>query len=154
MTTNWAIDIRIDSDYRRLLKASWLRKVVASTLAAEDVAPGAKLSLVLTNDEVVKDLNRRYRGKDKITDVLSFPLVEKEEDFISPPGAAIHLGEVIISCPQAMRQTERAGHPLENEMALLIVHGVLHVLGYDHQRPTDRKRMRAREQAILAKIIL
>jgi probable rRNA maturation factor len=154
MTTNWTIDIRVDPDYRRLLKVRWLRQVVAVVLAAEEIRPGAKLSLVITNDETVKDLNRKYRGKDKTTDVLSFPLIEEDDTFVSPPGAEVHLGEVIISCPQAIRQAEKAGHALEKELALLIVHGVLHVLGYDHQRSAQRQHMRAREQAILNQISL
>jgi probable rRNA maturation factor len=149
MATNWTIDIQVDPGYRRLLKMRWLRKVVTTILAAEEVKPGAKLSLVITNDDVVKDLNQKYRGKDKTTDVLSFTLVEEGADFVSPPGAQVHLGEVVISCPQATRQAEEAGHSLEKELALLITHGVLHVLGYDHQRSAQRQRMRAREQAIL-----
>ena len=152
MTTNWTVDIRVDPDYRRLLKVRWLRQVVAMVLAAEEIRPGAKLSLVLTNDDTVKDLNWKYRGKDKTTDVLSFPLVEEGVAFVSPPRALVHLGEVIISCSQAIRQAEKAGHSLEKELALLIVHGVLHILGYDHQRSAQRQHMKDREQAILNRI--
>jgi probable rRNA maturation factor len=154
MRANWTIDIQVKPGFRRLLKARWLRQIVTAVLAAEEVEPGAKLSLVITDDETVKNLNYKYRGKDKTTDVLSFSLVEEGADFVLPPGAVVHLGEVIISCPQASRQAEEAGHTLEKEMALLIVHGVLHVLSYDHQRSAQRQRMRAREQAILEQIHL
>ena len=153
MTTNWTVDIQVDPGYRRLLKVRWLRQVITTVLVAEDVKPGSKLSLVLTGDDVVRELNRKYRHMDKTTDVLSFPLVDEGSTFISPPGSVVHLGEVIISCPQAIRQAERMGHNLEKELAVLVIHGVLHVLGYDHQRPAQRQRMRDREQAILDKII-
>jgi probable rRNA maturation factor len=154
MSAKWTIDIQVKPGFRRLLKTRWLRQIVTTVLAAEEVERGAKLSLVVTDDETVHDLNYKYRGKDKTTDVLSFSLVEEGADFVSPPGAVVHLGEVIISCPQASRQAEEAGHMLEKEMAMLIVHGVLHVLGYDHQRSAQRQRMRAREQAILEQIHL
>ena len=153
MSANWTIDIQVKPGFRRLLKTRWLRQIVTAVLAAEGVEPGAKLSLVVTDDETVKDLNHKYRGKDKTTNVLSFSLSEEGADFVSPPGAVVHLGEVIISCPQASRQAEEAGHTLEKELALLIVHGVLHVLGYDHQRSAQRQRMRAREQVILEQIL-
>ena len=149
MSANWTIDIQVKPGFRHLLKVRWLRQIVTAVLAAEEVEPGSKLSLVVTDDETMKDLNHKYRGKDKTTDVLSFPLVEEGAAFVSPPRAVVHLGEVVISCPQASRQAEDAGHTLEKELALLIVHGVLHVLGYDHQRSAQRQRMRAREQAIL-----
>jgi probable rRNA maturation factor len=149
MTAKWTIDIRVDSGYRRLLKARRLRQIAAAVLAAEGVGPGAKLSLILTSDDTVKELNRKYRGQDKTTDVLAFPLGEDSADFVSPPRAAAHLGEVIISYPQASRQAKEAGYTQEKELALLIIHGVLHILGYDHQRTAQAQRMRAREQAIL-----
>jgi len=152
MTANWTIDIQIAPACRRLLKVCWLRQIVSAVLTAEEVRPGAKLSLVLTGDDMVRDLNQKYRGKDKTTDVLAFPLAAKGATFVSPPGAAVHLGEVVISYPQASRQAEEAGHTLEKEVALLIIHGVLHVLGYDHQRSDQRQRMIAREQAILSQI--
>ena len=152
MSANWTIDIQVKPGFRRLIKVRWLRQIVTAVLAAEEVQPGAKLSLVVTDDETVKDLNYKYRGKDKTTDVLAFPLIEEGADFVSPPGAVVHLGEVVISCPQASRQAEEAGHTMEKELALLIIHGVLHVLGYDHLRSAQRQRMRAREQAILEQI--
>jgi probable rRNA maturation factor len=152
MTAKWTIDIRVDSGYRRLLKARRLRQIAAAVLAAEGVGPGVKLSLVFTSDNTVKELNRQYRGQDKTTDVLAFPLGEDSAAFVSPPGAAAHLGEVIISYPQASRQAKEAGHTPEKELALLIIHGVLHILGYDHRRAAQAQRMRAREQAILGQI--
>jgi len=152
MTADWTVDIQVDPAYHRLLKVRRLRQIAAAVLAAEAVQGRAKLSLVLTNDDTVKELNRKYRGQDKTTDVLAFPLSEQSTAFVSPPRAAAHLGEVVISYPQAERQSKEAGHSPEEELALLIIHGVLHILGYDHQRAAQAQRMRAREQAILGQI--
>jgi probable rRNA maturation factor len=95
----------------------------------------------------MRRLNRQYAGDDHPTDVLSFSLREGEE-FIAPDGPA-PLGEVIISYPTALRQAEEAGHPVEDEVAHLLVHGILHLLGYDHAEVGDEERMRAREDALL-----
>ena len=97
-------------------------------------------------------LNRDYRGIDAATDVLAFSLQEAsspEEAFIPPPDGLTHLGEVIICHPQAQRQALEQGHSLNRELAILIIHGILHLLGYDHETPEQEAKMRAEEQRIL-----
>ncbi len=153
MALKWTIDIRVDPPYGRRVKVRDLRAIVGAALAAEDVPPGKKVSLLLTGDDAVRHLNRQYRGIDRTTDVLSFLLAEGEGDFVSPPGIAVHLGEIVMSYPQAERQALEAGHPVNQELAMLIVHGVLHVLGYDHERPKHARLMKPREQAILGQIL-
>jgi probable rRNA maturation factor len=97
----------------------------AQTLLAE-VAPAARsLGIRLCADRTMRALNRDRRGKDKTTDVLSFPGGQTPEGY--------HLGDIVISVPQAQRQADSAGHPLERELRLLLLHGVLHCLGYDHE---------------------
>jgi probable rRNA maturation factor len=89
---------------------------------------------------------------DNTTDVIAFALSERganAEPFITPPDDVIHLGEVIISYPQAKRQAEEQRHPLEKELALLVAHGVLHLLGYDHELPEQEEKMRAMESKVL-----
>ena len=90
------------------------------------------------------------------TDVLAFALSEQshgdDERFVVPPGGAVQLGEVVISYEQAMRQAEEQGHPLNREIALLVAHGVLHLLGYDHEYPAEEREMRAMEDRVLEKI--
>lgn len=137
-----AVDPRLESRVER----EELRALAGRVLEAESV-PTSELGIVVTDDEQVRKLNSRYAGEDKVTDVLSFSLREGEE-FVSPD-ATERLGEVIISLETADRQASEAGHPLTDEMAHLLVHGILHLLGYDHTEPDEERDMRAREDALL-----
>lgn len=132
-----------------------LLEACARTLAHEGV-PRAEVSVVVTGDARVHELNRAYRGVDRSTDVLSFPLFEPEEvqDALrgvegDPPVA---LGDVVISVEKAAAQGAEYGHGIRRELAFLAVHGLLHLLGYDHERDADRAAMRAREEEILASL--
>ena len=110
----------------------------------------AELSIVLTNDAEVKKLNRIYRGKNKTTDVLSFPLLEGKK-FPAGLKENVALGDVVVSVPQTKRQALEAGKPFKAELALLVVHGVLHLLGYDHVTLTQEKKMFALQDSLLKK---
>jgi probable rRNA maturation factor len=107
----------------------------------------AELSIVLADDGVVRELNRRYRQVDAPTDVLAFPAG-------APPGPGLPqlLGEVVISVPTARRQAAQAGHDWRDEVDLLLVHGVLHLLGWTDHSPATRRRMMARQAEVLAVI--
>ena len=89
---------------------------------------------------------------DRTTDVIAFALSErsaKAEPFVAPPDDVIHLGEVIVSYPQTKRQANEQRHPLERELALLVAHGVLHLVGYDHELPEQARKMRSIESRVL-----
>ena len=107
--------------------------------------------LTLTNDAHVREYNRRYRGLDATTDVLAFAAQERPTDqrFQAPPGTDHWLGDIVISLPQARRQAKAAGHPVDDEVRLLAVHGLLHLLGYDHVARADEARMTALTNRIL-----
>ena len=106
----------------------------------------AELSVLLTDDRGIHQLNRRYRGKDRPTDVLAFEL-----DGTGRPGEqAPNLGDVVISLDTAARQARRKGHPLLSEVRLLLAHGLLHLLGYDHARPAQKRRMDAVTRRLVA----
>ncbi len=115
-------------------------------------AARADLSLLLVGDRFMRRLNRLYRRKDRTTDVLAFP-VRKHSARPAPRASRLApelLGDVVISLPQAERQAAQAGHTLEREMAVLVIHGVLHLLGYDHERSArEARRMSRREQVVL-----
>lgn len=98
----------------------------------------------------MRRLNRQYAGSDYTTDVLSFSAREDTRGFRAPPTAHILLGDIVISLPQAMRQARAADHALTREVDWLVVHGVLHLLGYDHATPRENERMRALERRILS----
>jgi probable rRNA maturation factor len=127
-----------------------LAALVRRALASEGVPGPVEMSIVMTDDETVRDLNHRYRGVDEATDVLSFGM-EADDGFVTPPGIARHLGEIVISCETAARQAQEAGRDIDEELAHLVVHGVLHVLGYDHGEPEEAKTMRAKEEALLGR---
>jgi probable rRNA maturation factor len=138
--------ITIDEPFLALVAEESLRQLALGVLR-EESKHEAELDVYITGDETVRRLNREYAGDDHATDVLSFSLREGDE-FVSPAGSA-QLGEVIISYETAKRQADEAGRGVDDEIAHLLVHGILHLLGYDHANPGDEQRMRAREEAFL-----
>lgn len=108
------------------------------------------LDVSVVDDEEIKEINQQYRGKNKPTDVLSFAQLEGESTFST--GAQVLLGDIVISLTTALRQAEAEGHPLPEEMAFLTVHAMLHLLGYDHERSADKKKMWEQQNAIMARI--
>jgi rRNA maturation RNase YbeY len=145
---SYRIDVHVDSAYWGLVSQRALAALARRVLRAEE-APACRLSLVVTDDRTVRRLNRRYRGRDAPTDVLSFELGDAR--FAMPPGTLHPLGEVIISYPTAERQARRAGRRVDHELAHLLAHGVLHLLGYDHQTPGQAQAMHRREDALLGR---
>ncbi len=107
----------------------------------------AELSVVLVDDEAMRALNHRYRGKDRTTDVLSFP-----QDGVAPlpAGEPRILGDVVLCLPQARRQAAARHRGLQGELRRLLVHGVLHLLGHDHEADDEARRMRREERRLLA----
>jgi probable rRNA maturation factor len=111
---------------------------------ASGESPDTELTIVLTDDAQLRELNRDYLGIDAPTDVLSFPASETD-----PETGARYLGDILISVPRARDQAEAAGHPLESELQLLVVHGVLHLLGHDHAQAEEKARMWKAQAEIL-----
>lgn len=149
------INVLFDEGVATDIEPSWLESVTGLVLAAEKVASEAEVGLVITTQERVRQLNRDYRALDEPTDVLAFAAGEQAADapsFIPPPDGVRHLGEVIISYPQALAQAEDHGHPLRKELLILLVHGLLHLLGYDHEDETEESRMQTREKELLSLI--
>jgi len=151
------IEISVEEEFRGLVDGVWVKKIVRQVLEAEGVAPPYEVGLVFTDSETVKQLNRDYRGVGEPTDVLAFYMLPQKEDdssFALPPDGVTRLGEVIISYPQAVEQAKEQGHATERELALLIIHGILHLLGYDHEEPEEEAKMRTREKELLEKCLL
>ena len=138
---------------------SWLQAIAEQALTIEKTSHNVEMSLVITSQEKVQELNRNYRGKDEPTDVLAFPMAitmgkpkADSPPFVVPPDGMHHLGEVIISYPQAIIQAKEHHHSVRREIAILIIHGVLHLLGYEHDKPELRRQMRTREAEILSNV--
>jgi len=146
------VAIAVDDEFREMVDEELMRKLVQSVLKAEGVAPPYQVGVVFTDSDTVRELNRDYRGLDQPTDVLAFHMLPSEGDdrvFAHPPDGIIRLGEVVISCPTAEEQAGEQGYSTERELILLVIHGVLHLLGYDHEDPEEAARMRAREKQYL-----
>ena len=148
------INILFDEGLEGCLDAAWVEGIVKQALITQGIRGDVEMGLVIASQQRVQELNKTYRGKDKPTDVLSFamlpePAAGQEAIFATPPDGITHLGEVIISYPQAVKQAEEHRHSIKREAAILIIHGVLHLLGYDHIEPEPASRMAAREAAIL-----
>ncbi len=153
------INVLIEGDFEGCPEVSWLQSLVERVLTAQGTGSNIELGLVITSQERVRELNRDYRGKDAPTDVLAFYMTSvagetgaESPSFVAPPDGVLHLGEVIISYPQAVTQAQEHRHSIKKELAILIVHGVLHLLGYDHEKPGPEREMRAREKEILSRI--
>lgn len=132
---------------RRLAKRQASLSRTAESILASVGESDAELSLELVGDRRMRRLNRLYRKKDRTTDVLAFPMRESHN-----PCPAL-LGDVVISVPTAIRQAKEAGRSVGDELAALLVHGVLHLCGYDHERSArEAVRMRRRETAIVKRL--
>ena len=150
------INISIDKGFDGCPPRRWLENVIRQVLEAQGAGAEVEIGLLIATGELVKELNRDYLGEDAPTDVLAFSAMEEKEadqsPFIHPPDGLLHLGEVIIAYPQAVLQAAEHGHRLKKELAVLLIHGVLHLLGYDHDQPDSARRMRAREAELLGYI--
>ena len=132
-----------------------LTKAMNVVAELEALSPQTEVDITLVDDAAIHELNRTYRGIDRPTDVLSFALDEGEEEpEVDDDEIEQLLGDVIISAPTAVRQGEEYGHGLEREMTYLAVHGMLHLLGYDHMEEKDKLIMRKREEEVLRRLDL
>lgn len=144
---NHRIYIQVKRKVKIPVDKSIIRQAVQSTLELEHVATGSSMGVVVGDDVFIRELNRKYRNIDAATDVLSFPSSEPDPDI-----DAIYLGDVILSLPRAEKQASVGGHSLENELQLLVVHGTLHLLGYDHLEPVDKIKMQVAQDRILTQL--
>ena len=157
------MSVQVFDEFVDLVSQPLIVRVSEAALKAGRAVSGAAVSVAIADDEVVRDLNARHRGLDEPTDVLSFsythegqfygdasslPNEDSEVEFVAP-GEEDSIGEVIVSYPQADRQAAEAGHSLEHELATLVAHGVLHLLGHDHEIPAERAEMEGLERTAL-----
>jgi len=129
---------------------SFLTGVVRTVLANEGYGNEAEVSLVFVDDAYIQGLNQQYRGVNSPTDVLSFAM--REGEAIAGEEEEMILGDVVISLQTAERQAEEYSHTFRREVAYLTVHGVLHLLGYDHQDEEERRAMRRKEEEVLSRL--
>lgn len=144
-----------DFDFLRVAEA-----VMEAVLDQEDCPYESQVSLVLTDDEEIHRINKEFRGIDRPTDVLSFPMVdfpspadysilEDDDSYFHPESGELLLGDIMISIPRAVEQAAEYGHSVKREYAFLIAHSMLHLLGYDHMEETDRLLMEDKQEQAL-----
>jgi len=125
-----------------------LHRLAERVMGGENVAEGTALAILVTDDDEIKAMNRQFLGNDEPTDVLSFP--DEADDFVQGMADEPMLGDIAISLPMAERQAAALGHPVGAELGHLLVHGILHLCGYDHVNGGEEEaRMRAREEHYL-----
>ena len=140
-------------------RRAFIRKVIRTALAAEGVDFPCEVDVLITNDEAIHQVNLDMRGVDRSTDVLSFPEFDltpgqlPEAEDADPGTGLVPLGDMVISWEHVAAQAKEYGHSNRRELAYLVVHSVLHLLGYDHlDEGPQKKQMRVREEAILAEL--
>jgi probable rRNA maturation factor len=145
-----SVEVQLAPAFTGTVSADPLKRVAREVLHLEGV-PG-QVTLVITDDEGIRALNREYVGIDTPTDVLAFSAREDVGSFVIAPGAGEYLGDVIISYPRAIAQAREQGHAVDKELCLLTIHGMLHLLGYDHESKPDKAAMWAKQEALLAQV--
>jgi probable rRNA maturation factor len=144
------VDVLIRPEFEQYVLAEDVLRAAHAVLQAEGAPPEAALSIVITDDDEIRSLNRQFRHVDAPTDVLAFADDPTEQAFVTAPDEPPYLGDVIVSYPRARVQSATQRHSAAIELRLLIVHGVLHLLGYDHATKEKQAQMWARQESILS----
>ena len=159
------VEIQIFEEFSEVVSPEWVDAVAASALSIRQDWMAESLSVVIADDDSVVELNCIHRGLNETTDVLSFSnrhsgkyygedegrgSATDETEFALPPGFSSNLGEVIISYPQVERQAQEAGHTAQKELAIMLAHGILHLLGYDHERQAEAAEMSSLQNKAIA----
>lgn len=141
------VSIDFADPYADQLNNSRIEHCVLTTLEHQGATLDTDLSILVDNDSRIQRLSREFMGIDAPTDVLAFPA-----EHVDPDTGRVYLGDVIISFPQAKNQADQAGHSLSAEINMLVVHGVLHLLGYDHDEPEGKSEMWSAQSQILTSL--
>lgn len=151
------INVFLDDKINDNLDISWLNYIVEQAFLTLGISGDVEMGVVITNQRKVQDLNKTYRGKDMPTDVLAFTLNTENVEadglaFTDPPDGVRHLGEVIINYSQAITQAREHQHSTKREVAILVIHGLLHLVGYDHIEDEPAQQMADMESVILENV--
>lgn len=146
---NYYITVEISPEFADSVSAEDLERAAHTVLSLENATGPLELSIAVTDEETIRAMNRAYRNLDASTDVLAFAMREGTERFVLPNALSPYLGDVVISYPHAVEQSHAGGHPVRDELMLLTIHGVLHLLGYDDQEEAARQRMWAAQERAL-----
>jgi probable rRNA maturation factor len=144
------LELTVSEPFQARVDEALLEQTVRAVLAQEGIKGVVEVSLLITDDAELHDLNRTYRGVDRPTDVLSFADNDAPESFIMPPGMPRYLGDIAISYERVVEQAADYGHSPQRELAYLVTHGMLHLLGYDHEQgEAEEAAMRVLEERVM-----
>jgi len=153
------VNVVVARGMTRRVDAKLVRQVAERALQKSGWDQTAMLDVHFVADVDMQEINATRRGVDEVTDVLAFPLFDlrpgqglTSDFFLLPPDATLHLGDVVVSVDRFESQADEAGHSRQRELAFLTVHGVLHILGYDHETDEERRAMRRREEEVLVEL--
>jgi len=133
------------------LSKHYIEKIINQSKKILKIKKDFEISVIIVGDTKIRSLNKKYRNKDQVTDVLSFSQIEGYKiTRISKENQ--YLGDIFISYPQVVRQSKKFGHSDKKEFTILLIHGLLHLFGYDHEKDKDYNKMKQKEQEILNKI--
>lgn len=141
---NDRLSLQITDKFSSFVDHIKIRQAVDQTLEYSEARDQVSLTIVFQEDELLQRMNKQFLEMDAPTDVLSFPA-----EYTDPESHELYLGDVLISVPRAIEQASAGNHAVEDELQMLVVHGVLHLLGYDHKEETDRERMQVAQSTIL-----
>lgn len=153
--SDYLITVQVEPQYEDKLDLDRLHNLAIGVLRVESVQGPLEMGVVITTDDEVLSLNREYLGHDYKTDVLSFGMSERGETeaetphFVSAPERPGYLGDIAISYDRAAEQAPEYSHTVDSEIATLLIHGILHLLGYDDTQESEREKMHARQQELL-----
>jgi probable rRNA maturation factor len=151
--SDYLITVQVDEQYEDKLDTERLHRLAIDVLKAERRPGPLELGIVVTTDEEVHSLNLQYLGHDYNTDVISFSMEDEEgEEFLTPAERPDYLGDVVISYERAEEQAPDYDHTTEEEVAILLIHGLLHLLDYDDLDETAKNRMHARQNELLKQL--
>ena len=134
---------------KQKLDKKHLNKITEKTLEVAKFKKPIEISLVIVGEKRIRSLNKRFRGTDRVTDVLSFGDEETGVGFVSPPNNVLYLGEIFICQTRAKKQAKEKKHSVKREMTILLIHGILHLLGYDHKGDYESSEMKILEEKVL-----
>lgn len=141
------ITIEIDKQYKKAVPDKELRSLVQTVFKLEDMPDNSSISIRISSNAVIQQLNAQYLDIDAPTDVLSFPF-----NFDDPESETHYYGDIIVSYEKAAMQAEAGGHAPIDEIKLLVIHGILHLLGYDHATPEEKQEMWAIQTKLLTEL--
>ena len=143
------MDVLFENNTNEEINYKLIEKVISEALRYEGVNDNTEVSVTIVDNEETRKINNKFRNIDRATDVLSFPLIDFDNESLPDDGSKIYLGDIIISIERAKEQAKEYGHSIDREIGFLTAHSMLHLLGYDHMVPEEEKEMFAKQEEIL-----